>query len=182
MIWLPRRGRRGHLLRVTVYLLRHALAVERGEGDPQADAERPLTVAGRRKLRRVAAAMRAMGISFDAVISSPLVRARQTADVIVRGLRMKCEVRLTANLAPGASPAALVRELKSLKAELESVLLVGHEPDLSGLASLWLTGGAGLAMTFKKSGLCRLNVERLGARRCATLEWLLPPRLSELMG
>lgn len=123
-----------------------------------------------------------MDLSFDAVISSPLVRARQTAGVIVRELRMKCDVRLTANLAPGGSPAALVRELKGLKPGADRVLLVGHEPDLSSLASLWLTGRAGLAVTFKKGGLCKLNVDRPRAGRCATLEWLLPPRLSELMG
>ena len=73
---------------MTVYLLRHGIAVERGRGDVQTDAARPLTPAGRRKLRRVAVAMRAMELSFDAILSSPLVRAQQTAEVIRRELGM----------------------------------------------------------------------------------------------
>ncbi|MEY2408889.1 MAG: phosphohistidine phosphatase [Verrucomicrobiota bacterium] len=166
---------------MTIYLLRHGLAVERGHGDPRLDPARPLTKTGRRKLARVAAAMRAMELSFDAVLSSPLVRAWQTADVVLGELRSKCKVRRTRHLSPGGSVAALVRELKSLKPVPASVLLVGHEPHLSGVASVWLTGGRGLTVTMKKGGLCKLIIDQLRTRRCASLEWLLPPRLSGLM-
>jgi phosphohistidine phosphatase SixA len=60
-------------------------------------------------------------------------------------------------------------------------LLVGHEPDLSALASLLLTGGGGLTITLKKGGLCRLSAERLRVGRCASLEWLVTPSQLEAM-
>jgi phosphohistidine phosphatase SixA len=62
------------------------------------------------------------------------------------------------------------------------VLLVGHEPYLSGLISLLCTGGPDLALTMKKGGLCRLGVEVLSCGQCATLEWLLSPRVLGLKG
>jgi len=164
---------------MNLYLLRHGIAAERGAGHYASDADRPLTPKGRRKLRRAAAAMRAMDLSFDAILSSPLVRARQTAELIVEALHCRHRLELTELLAPGASAAGLVRRLKQLKPQ--SALLVGHEPDLSALASRLLTGGGGLAITFKKGGLCRLSTERLRAGRCASLDWLLTPAQLELM-
>ena len=164
---------------MNLYLLRHGVAAERGAGQYASDAERPLTTKGRRKLRRTAAAMRAMDLSFDVILSSPLVRARQTAELIAKALHCRHRLELTELLAPGAIAAGLVRRLKQLKPQ--SVLLVGHEPDLSGLVSRLLTGGDGLAITFKKGGLCGLSAERLRAGRCASLEWLLTPAQLELM-
>ena len=158
---------------MNLYLLRHGIAAERGAGRYRNDAERPLTAKGRRKLRRAAAAMHAMDLSFDVILSSPLVRARQTAELIVEALHCRHRLELTDLLAPGARIAGLVRRLKQLKPQ--RVLLVGHEPDLSVLASQLLTGGDGLAITFKKGGLCRLSADQLRAGRCASLDWLLTP-------
>ena len=163
-----------------LYLLRHGIAAERGTGRYASDAERPLTPKGRRKLRRAVAAIRTMELSFDVILSSPLVRARQTAELVAKVLHCRHRLELTDLLAPGASAAGLVRRLKQLKPQ--SVLLVGHEPDLSLLAARLLTGGNGLAITFKKGGLCRLSTERLQAGRCASLDWLLTPSQLELMG
>jgi len=165
---------------MNLYLLRHGIAVERGTGQYASDADRPLTTKGRRKLRGAAAAIRAMELSFDVILSSPLVRARQTAELIVKALHCRHRLELTELLAPGASAAGLVRRLKQLKPQ--SALLVGHEPDLSALASRLLTGGNGLAITFKKGGLCRLSIERLQAGRCASLDWLVTPAQLESIG
>ena len=164
---------------MNLYLLRHGIAVERGAGQYRNDAERPLTPKGRRKMRRVAGAMRAMELSSDVILSSPLLRARQTAELVVTALHYRHRLELTELLAPGVSAAGLVRRLKQLKPQ--NVLLVGHEPDLSALASRLLTGGNGLAITFKKGGLCRLSAERLRADRCANLEWLVTPSQLESM-
>ena len=71
----------------------------------------------------------------------------------------------------------LVRELNGIRPVPQSVLLVGHEPYLSGFISLLCTGGPGLALAFKKGALCRLDVDLPSCGKCATLEWLLPPRL-----
>src|SRR5262245_4573909 len=116
-----------------LYLLRHGIAVDQGQGDPQLDPARPLTVVVRLKLGAVARAMKAMKLSFDVLLSSPLVRARQTAELIRRELATHRKVRLTAHLAPDAKPASLVRELQNLRPRPQNILLVGHEPDLSQL-------------------------------------------------
>jgi phosphohistidine phosphatase len=165
---------------MNLYLLRHGIAADRGTGQYANDADRPLTPKGRRKLRRATAAIRAMELSFDVILSSPLVRARQTAEFIVKALHCRHRLELTELLAPGASAAQLVRRLNQLKPQ--SALLVGHEPDLSTLASLLLTGGGGLTITLKKGGLCRISVERLRAARCASFEWLVTPSQLGLMG
>ena len=162
-----------------LYFLRHGIAAERGAGQYASDADRPLTTKGRRKLRRAATAMRAMELSFDVILSSPLVRARQTAELIANALHCRHRLELTELLAPGASAAGLVRRMNQLKPQ--SALLVGHEPDLSTFVSLLLTGGGGLATTFKKGGLCRLSAERLRADRCANLDWLVTPAQLESM-
>jgi len=165
---------------MNLYLLRHGVAVERGTRGYENDDERPLTPKGRRKLRCAVKAMRAMDLSFDAILSSPLVRARQTADMVGKGLHKK--VTLTEHLAPGAKFATLIRYLRGLKPTPENALLVGHEPDLSELASLLMAGSAdALAITFKKGGLCKLSAEQLQAGKCASLEWLLAPSQMELM-
>jgi phosphohistidine phosphatase len=162
---------------MNLYLLRHGIAVERGTRGYERDADRPLTLKGRRKLRHVIAAMRVMDLRFDVILSSPLVRARETAKIASKRLRKK--LTLTQHLAPGASAAALVRLLQRLKRE--DVLLVGHEPDLSRLASLLLTGGWNLPLVLRKGGLCKLSIERLRNGRCAVLEWLLTPQQMEAM-
>lgn len=164
---------------MNLYLLRHGIAVERGARHYGSDADRPLTNKGRRKLRRATAAMRAMDLSFDVILSSPLVRARQTAELVATALHCRHRLELTDLLAPGASATGLLRRLKQLKPQ--NVLLVGHEPDLSALVSRLLTGGGSLAITLKKGGLCRLSIELLRAGPCASLDWLVTPSQLESM-
>jgi phosphohistidine phosphatase len=166
---------------MNLYLLRHGLAIERGTGGYKNDAERPLTGKGRRRLQREAAALRKMGCSFDLILSSPLVRARATAEVVAEVLRVGNGFKLSALLSPKADRAELIRYLKKLKPRPKDLLLIGHEPDLSLLASLLLTGGDQLELTLKKGGLCKLNAPTLRAGKCASLEWLLRPSHLERM-
>jgi phosphohistidine phosphatase len=162
-----------------IYLLRHGVATERGEhGGP--DEERALTAEGRRKVRRVAEAMRAMELSFDVILSSPLVRALQTAELVAESLRLKRRLQVTEHLEPGASIAKLFSQMQNLQPAPGRVLLVGHEPDMSGLASRLLTGRDDLAMNFKKAGLCKITASRPGSGR-AMFEWFLTPKQMELM-
>ena len=161
-----------------IFLLRHAIAVERAEHRGP-DEERALTAEGRRKLRGVAKAMRAMRLTIDIIFSSPLVRARQTADVVAQELKKR--LQLTDRLQPGISSAEQVAWLKNLRPAPEGVLLVGHEPDLSELATHLLTGGRHLNINFKKAGLCKLTVQPVAPGR-ATLDWLLTPKQMERMG
>ena len=164
-----------------LYFLRHGIAVEPGTLGCKDDRERPLTSDGRRKLARIAAAMAAMEISFDLILSSPCVRARQTAGIVARSLRVEKRLAFTETLAVGGDPRALIQEIRRREPEPQRVLLVGHEPGLSRLISRLIAGGSGAGVTLKKGGLCRLTTPALKYDRCATLEWLLAPKQMALM-
>ena len=166
---------------MNLYLLRHGLAVEPGSADYTRDADRPLTPKGERKLWRVAEAMNALGLSFDRIVSSPYVRARQTAELVAQAVGLRKRLEFTDALLPGASPTSVVAWLKRLEPAPDDVLLVGHEPGLSALVSLLVAGDASLALDLKKGGLCKLSAESLAARRPAVLEWLLTPKQMQLM-
>ena len=164
-----------------LYLLRHGIAVEPGTAGITRDSERPLTPEGRLKLKRATAAMQAMELSFEVILSSPFVRARQTAEIVAHALQAEHRLQFAEELACGGSVRDLIRRLAAGVPAPESVLLVGHEPDLSELVSVLCTGEPRLAVAFKKGGLCRLSVEALRYGRCATLEWLLTPKQMALM-
>ncbi len=165
-----------------LYLLRHGLAVELDAPGFARDADRPLTRKGERKLRGIAAAMREMELSFDYILSSPYLRARQTAEIVAALLRQSKRLRMTEALVPDAHPRQLAEELHALVPAPNSVLLVGHEPYLSRLISLLVSGDPDFAVTLKKAGLCKLLVpHRFRAGRCAELQWLLTPKQMELM-
>jgi phosphohistidine phosphatase len=88
---------------------------------------------------------------------------------------------LSDSLTPGGSTKKLVEVLNRLQPSPESVLLVGHEPHLSGLIALLVSGREAFAVVMKKGGLCKLSTESLKPGRCAALEWLLTPKQMALM-
>jgi phosphohistidine phosphatase len=159
-----------------LYILRHGEAVEHGDSRYPNDADRPLTARGLQRTKALAHALRQRDITFDVLFSSPLARARETAEMVERGLRLHSRLEFTVHLAPSGDYGKLVAQLTELRPTPKSLLLVGHEPHLSGLISLLCTGGQGLSLTLKKGGLCRLEVEHLRAGRCASLEWLVTSR------
>jgi len=165
---------------VNLYILRHAKAGERSARYPD-DSKRPLTDDGEKEMFRVAEGMRAMELHFDLILSSPFVRAKRTAEIVEEIFKTK-KLRFTRNLASGADAQNLIAELNNDFSSLENILLVGHEPDLSGLISLLCTGGENLSLNFKKAGLCKLTVSELRANHCAQLEWLLKPGLLVELG
>jgi phosphohistidine phosphatase len=159
-----------------LYILRHGDAVE--HGDPRyKENERPLTPKGIQRTKQLAHVLREMEISFDAVLTSPLTRARETAEIVARGLKLDTKVQLSEHLTPSGSMEELVHQVNTIRPASKSVVLVGHEPYLSGFISLLCTGGPGLPMVFKKGALCRLEVGLLTCSKCATLDWLLQPRV-----
>jgi phosphohistidine phosphatase len=159
-----------------LYILRHAEAVD--HDDPKfKDADRPLTPKGIERTRLLAHVLRQMEIGFDVILTSPLLRAKDTAEILERGLRLHDAVQASEHLKPGGSVDRLIDQINSLKPAPDAVVLVGHEPFLSGLISTLCTGGSGLVVTLKKGALCRMEVETLRAAQCASLEWLLQPRV-----
>lgn len=166
---------------MNLYLLRHGLAVDRGSRKFSRDSERPLTRKGKQKLKKVSQAIEALELSFDLILSSPYVRARQTAEIIARQFGGQT-VELSDELTPGGSPRKLIHLLNGLKPVPQNVLLTGHEPYLSSLISLLVSGKAGFEVVMKKGGLCKLSAETLRYGRCARIEWLLTPGQMALIG
>ena len=161
---------------MNLYLLRHGIAVDPSVPDFAKDAERPLTPRGRRRLRQIAGAMGALKISLDVILSSPYMRAKQTAEIVAASLKLKKRLKFSNALAPGGAPSILIRQLEREQPAPGKILLVGHEPDLSQLVSLLTTGGPHLELDFKKSGLCKVETGKLRAGKCAALAWLLTPK------
>ena len=158
-----------------LYLMRHGLAVEAGTPGFKTDADRALTHKGRRQLRKIARTMKEMELEIDLILSSPYVRARQTAEIVAATLKLKKQLKFSNALAVGGEAALLLRQLERLKPQPKSLLLVGHEPGLSRLMSILLTGNSRMNVDFKKSGLCKLEINQLRLGVCASLSWLLTP-------
>jgi len=165
-----------------LYILRHAIAAERSSAGHSSDSQRPLTPEGLRKLKRIVRGMKSIELSFDLILSSPYMRARQTADVVATTLGLESVLELSVLLEPGAELQALIADLASRSMGVDRILLVGHEPMLSSLTSLLLSGDEDLDITLKKGGLCKLAIRTISPGRCATLEWLLTPRYLASLG
>lgn len=155
-----------------LYILRHSDAAPHGT---MRDADRPLTDEGIRKMTKLAKAMREMDLSFDTILSSPYIRAKETAEITGEILQCKSLVKFTSNLASDGDPSALLKEIREDSSRGGSVLIVGHEPYLSGLISVLISDRPDVSIRFRKAGLCKLAVEGLRFGKCATLEWLISP-------
>jgi phosphohistidine phosphatase len=166
---------------VKLYILRHGIAVEPGTPGCENDSERPLIPKGECRLRSAAAAMKKMELSFDLIFSSPFTRAKQTAEIVASELKLKKRIAFFDGLVPGGNAKALIHAVNELKPAPESILLVGHEPYLSRLISLLLSGNTDAAIEMKKGGLCKLEAGELRPGQCARLAWLLTPAQMEMM-
>ena len=155
-----------------LYILRHGIAVERGTPGYKKDSDRPLTPEGEEKMHQIADAMRGMDLKFDLILTSPYARAEQTAKIVAGELDE--DVSYSDHLVPGANALELIGEINDERPQ--RVLLVGHEPDLSNLISVLITGGSDAGIELKKGGLCRLTTEKLVFGKCARLNWLLTPK------
>src|SRR5262245_18360517 len=140
-----------------IYILRHGIAVDRGTPGFKKDSDRPLTEEGEDKTRDIAQAMLGMGLQFDLILSSPYARAKRTAQIVARELEE--EVTITESLIPDGNALELIAEINDEKPQ--RILLVGHEPDLSRLISVLMTGDSDALIELKKGGLCRLTTDKL---------------------
>ena len=171
----------GYLVFMELYLLRHGAAVEPGTKGYEVDADRPLVAKGRKQTRYAVAALKNLDISFDLILTSPLVRARETATLLSQSLKLSRCLELADELKPGSPAEKLIQRLTGRKATPKRVLCVGHEPDLGELASWLLTGTASERFPLKKGGLVRLDIPKLKAGQCAELIWWLTPQQIKLI-
>jgi phosphohistidine phosphatase len=158
-----------------LYIMRHGLAEEpTPKGD---DAARKLTAKGIDKIRKAAAGMRATGLALNLILSSPITRALETAEIVAGELGGP-KPRPVPELSTGASPANALETLVKQRLP-ESVLVVGHEPTLSRLASLMLTGSSeSVAIKLKPGGVIALEFADRVERGVATLRWMMTQRQS----
>jgi phosphohistidine phosphatase len=157
-----------------LYILRHAIAGD-GESFDGPDSERPLTKEGAKKMKRIAKELEKLDLQFDLILSSPFVRAKETAEIMADEFHSENPLKFSSHLKVGGDPSALVHEVNTRYKQFNRILLVGHEPYLSGLISMLVSGKNDLLITMKKGGICKLTVGSLHYGRCATLEWLMAP-------
>lgn len=156
-----------------LYLIRHGLAAERGDEYPD-DSKRPLTSDGIAALRKEARALANLDVTFDQIISSPLVRTKQTAEVFSQLLPGKPPVALSDSLAPAGTPSAVFQELGKHMRQ-PRIALVGHEPNIGELAARLI--GARVPLAFKKGAICRIDFEVFPPKGTGQLRWFLTPRM-----
>ena len=156
-----------------LYLVRHGIAAERGPDYPD-DSKRPLTNKGMTALKREAKALNALGIGFDLIITSPLTRTRQTAEILAEHLEGKPTVIHSDALAPAGTPTAVMQEI-ARHARKARIALVGHEPNIGELAARLI--GARSPIEFKKGAICRIDFDVLPPKALGQLRWFMPPRV-----
>lgn len=157
-------------------ILRHAIAFPRDASRWPDDAERPLTAAGARKARRAAAGLKRIAARPQRVLTSPLVRARDTARIFAQSGRWPKAVECAA-LAPEGDPEAVLAALRRQGAKADCLAVVGHQPQLGRLLALCLRGEAhAAAFELRKSAVACLRFEGPPRAGRGLLIALLPPR------
>lgn len=167
---------------MNLYLLRHSNAAEQPPPGKKGDRFRRLTPEGREKAAVIGRAIQRLELGLDLILTSPADRALETAELVRTGLDPQPPLELLEDLWIGGDASRVAARLGAGRKKLQSVLLVGHEPDLGRLASGLLTGGSGVRVIFKKGGLCGLEIARLTRGRCASLAWHLTPRQLRMLG
>ncbi len=159
----------------TLYALRHGIAAEKDLREYPKDHLRALTKRGVFEIKEIGRWLRKRKISFDVIFSSPYVRALKTAEIISKKLNLPQKLKIMPELASGTHSQLLLNRIKQCLSKNECILIVGHEPDLSALISVLLTGNSGVNIVLKKGGLCKLEMRFAGQGCEASLHWLLTP-------
>jgi phosphohistidine phosphatase len=163
---------------IYVYLVRHAIAEERGPQWPD-DGKRPLSTEGKLRMETQVAGLEKLGVEIEEVLTSPLVRTRQTAEILAKGLSSRPKLTELAALAPGHSAKEVLSALKDY-AKRSRIALVGHEPGIGDLSAALI--GARNPVTFKKGGVALVKVERLPPDAgSGALCWFLAPKILRML-
>ncbi len=161
----------------SIYVVRHAIAADIGPSWPT-DDERPLTEEGIERWRQQVRGLRSLDTSIDVVLTSPLLRCRQTAQILSEGLGDP-PVDVLDALQPGGRLAEVMAGIGDRR-QTGSIALVGHEPSVGGIVASLL--GAQGTVPFKKGAVCRVDVEAFPPRAAGALVWMLPPKVLRRLG
>jgi phosphohistidine phosphatase len=162
---------------IELYFFRHGIAVDRGDPAVISDRDRPLTIEGIRKTRAAAEGLKRLQIDFAGILTSPWLRAAQTADILAEVLQMTADE--LPELAGDRTPEEL---LKALEGPRGRQILVGHEPLLGNTIGRLVSGAAPFRIELKKSGVCAVRVQEPPTDESATLLWLLTSKQLRMIG
>jgi phosphohistidine phosphatase len=154
-------------------IVRHGEALPIDKQKIRKDTDRTLTSKGRKNTAQTAKVLNKMACKPQLILTSPLVRARQTAEILSKHLQTKAKTKETDSLKPGAPPDQILKELNDVREP--SIIITGHSPDLDHLASLLVSGDKSAKIQLKKSSLCVISFENKIIPGQGTLEWLLQP-------
>jgi phosphohistidine phosphatase len=160
-----------------LYILRHGDAVDRVTGGYARDADRPLTDEGRAEVLGVAGGLSRIGVTLDLLLTSPLVRAAQTAEIVASVVTVASGPTTCPALAGGE-----LREILDAARAGRRTMVVGHMPSLGELASWLAWGDPSLTLSLRTAGLCRVDLADGQQPGQGDLRWLLPPRLAARLG
>lgn len=158
---------------IELFLVRHAIAAERGPNYPD-DRERPLTSEGIARFKQVVEGLKDFDVKLDLVLTSPLVRASHTAELLVAGVGGKPRLETLEALSPGGRMAQVLEAVAKYAKRATHIALVGHEPDLGELTARLLRSRG--TIPFKKGAVCCLDLDGAMPAGPGTLKWFLPPR------
>ena len=156
-----------------LYLIRHAVAEERGDEWPD-DAKRPLSDDGASRMRKAARGLDRLGVTLDVVVTSALVRAKQTAELVAGAMNPRPPIVTADSLAPGGNYQEIIADLEK-QAKRARIAIVGHEPGIGEFAARLI--GSRHSIEFKKGAVCRIDVDALPPSGPGDLRWLLTPKI-----
>ncbi|HVQ14015.1 MAG TPA: phosphohistidine phosphatase SixA [Vicinamibacterales bacterium] len=156
-----------------LFLIRHGVAEERGDAWPD-DAKRPLSEDGIERFQKSARGLARLDVWIDVVLTSPLVRARQTADIVAAAFDPRPSIITIESLAPGGSYASLLADLEK-HGRKTRIALVGHEPGIGELGARLI--GSRHSFEFKKGAVCRIDVDEIPPVGPGDLRWFLTPKV-----
>ena len=156
-----------------LFILRHGDAGKRSAAFRD-DSKRPLTVDGKKEIEEISKGMLVLGIEPEYIFTSPLLRSKQTAEIVYNNLKCKNQITEMDELKPEGNKLQLYKKFSTLKQD-SSVIIIGHEPFLSELVGDAISGG-GSRIDLKKGGLVRIRIISLLPKIQGELRWLLTPK------
>ncbi len=159
-----------------LYLIRHGIAEDKDLGIK--DEERSLTKEGRQKTEKVADKLVKLSLSFDLILTSPLVRARQTAKIMIAA-GLSSQLEESSHLAPEGEISSWLKEWLEPRnySQNTRLALVGHEPDLTNWAEIFLWGEVKASLVLKKAGMIGIKLPETGSPLGRSqMFWLTPPK------
>ena len=164
-----------------IYIMRHGDAATMDEAGVSSDEDRPLTNLGRQEVALMAKVLERLGVQPDVILSSPLVRAWQTAEIVAARFGAESALTQSIDMAPGGSPAGVLAQILRHGRPAETVL-TGHMPGVGILAGYLAWNQRDAAINFRTAGICRIDLpDGSPAPGYGDLRWLIPPKVGARM-